>query len=208
MTDGYAVIVSGAVEGDLDEAVLRRLVEEEGAILNRLYGRKGKQHLKQRLTGYNKAAHRFRWVVLMDLDRDFDCAPPLRAECLPSPARYMCFRIAVRMIETWLLADSQSLAQFLSVAISQVPSFPEMLDNPKHSMVELARRSRRREIREGMVPRPGSGRKVGSLYTSQLIEFVRTQWDPKVAAGKSDSLRRCRERIRELVRSHIDDSLT
>ena len=54
MTDSYAVIVSGAVEGDLDEAVLRRLVEEEGAILNRLYGRKGKQHLKQRLTGYNK----------------------------------------------------------------------------------------------------------------------------------------------------------
>lgn len=199
--DSHAVVVSGAVEGDLDEAVLRRLVEEEGAILNRLYGRKGKQHLKQRLMGYNNAAHRSLWVVLMDLDRDFDCAPPLREECLPNPARYMCFRIAVRMIETWLLADSRSLAQFLSVAVSKVPSSPEILDDPKHSMVRLAGHSRRREIREGMVPRPGSGRKVGPLYTSQLTEFVRTRWNPEVAAQKSDSLRRCRERIREFVES-------
>ena len=75
-------------------------------------------------------------------------------------------------------------------------------------MVELARHSRSREIREDMVPRLESRRRVGPLYTSQLTKFVRTQWDPKVAAGKSDSLRRCRKRIRELVRNQIDESLT
>ena len=200
MTDDSAVFISGAVEGDFDEAVLRRLVEEEGAVLDRLYGRKGNQHLKQRLKGYDRSAHRSPWVVLMDID-NADCAPLLRAECLPTPARYMCFRVAVRAIETWLLADSQSIARFLSVPVSRVSLSPEMLDNPKQSMVELARRSRRRDIREGIVPRPGSGRTVGPLYTSQLIEFVQTRWKPEIAAQKSDSLRRCRERLHELVRS-------
>lgn len=208
MMDSHALAVSGAVEGDLDEAVLRRLIGEEGAILDRLYGRKGKQHLKQRLKGYNQSAHRSPWVVLMDLDHDADCAPPLRAECLPTPARYMCFRIAVRAIETWLLADSQSIARFLSIAVSQVPSFPETLNDPKHFVVDLAQRSRRREIRESMVPRPGSGRKVGPLYTSQLIEFVQTKWEPDIAAQRADSLRRCRERIHELVRSQTGEFST
>jgi hypothetical protein len=36
-------------------------------------------------------------------------------------------------------------------------------------VVELARYSRRRDIREDMVPRPGSGRSVGAAYTSRLI---------------------------------------
>ncbi len=206
MADGSDVIVSGAVEGNLDEALLRRLVEEEGATLRPPYGKKDKQHPKQMLVGYNQSARRTPWVVLMDLDHDADCAPPLRAECLPAPAYYMCFRIAVWAIEAWLLADSQSIARFLSVAVSHVPSFPEMLDDPKQFMVDLAQKSRRRDIRESMVPRPGSGRKVGSLYTSQPIEFVQTRWKPNTAAQKSDSLRRCRKRIHELVRDRTDES--
>lgn len=206
MADGYPIVISGAVEGDLDEAVLRKLVEEEGATLRPPYGKKGKQHLKQRLAGYNQSARRTPWVVLMDLNHDADCAPPLKAECLPARARYMCFRIAVRAIETWLLADIQSIARFLSVAVSHIPSSPEMLDDPKQFVVDLAQKSRRREIRESMVPRPGSGRKVGPLYTSQLIEFVQTRWKPNTAAQRSDSLRRCCKRIHELVRNRSDES--
>ncbi len=206
MPDGYGVFVWGAVEGNLDEAVLRRLVEDEGAVLHRLYGRKGKPHLKERLTGFNQSARQLPWVVIMDLDQDFDCAPPLKAECLPDPARYMCFRIAVRTIETWLLADRQSIAQFLIVAPSLIPSSPEALVDPKRTMIELAQHSRRREVREGMTPRPGSGRKVGPLYNPQLISFTQARWRPEVAARKSDSLRRCRERIRGLVQSQTQQT--
>jgi hypothetical protein len=147
------------------------LVEEEGPTLTPPYGKKCKQHLKQRIAGYNQSAHHSPWVVLMDLNHDADCAPPLKTECPPAPARYTCFRIAVRTIETWLLADSQSIARFLSVAVSHVPSFPEMLDDPKQSMVDLAQRSRRREIRESMVPRPGSGRKL-ALYTPRNLSSL------------------------------------
>ena len=198
------IVLSGAVEGLLDEAVLRRLVEQEGAILKPLYGKTGKSNLRKQINGYNQAARFFPWIVLVDLDRDNDCAPDLKAEWLPEPAHHMCFRVAVRAVEAWLLADREPLARFLSVSTSRLPFHPETLDDPKHDMIELARRSRRREIREGMVPRPGSGRKVGSAYTSQMIEFVQTRWRPAVAARRSNSLRRCRERIHELVRGGGD----
>lgn len=197
------IVLSGAVEGLLDEAILRRLVEQEGATLKPPYGKTGKSNLRKQINGYNQAAHYSPWVVLVDLDRDNDCAPDLKTEWLPESAPHMCFRVAVRAVEAWLLADRESLAKFLSVSISRLPLHPETLDNPKHDMIELAGRSRRRGIRESMVPRPGSGRKVGSAYTSQMIEFVQTRWRPEVAAHRSDSLRRCLERIHGLIRSRI-----
>jgi hypothetical protein len=199
MTKSNPVVISGALEGLVDEAVVRRLVEQRGAVLGQVHGKNGKPHLRQRLAGYNQAARLFPWIVLIDLNRDADCAPPLRAEWLPNPALYMCFRVAVRKVEAWLLADREQLARFLSVTTSRIPLNPETIDDPKRTMVELARHSRQRNIREDMVPRPRSGRTVGPAYTSRLIEFVETLWRPEVAVRHSDSLRRCCEHLRVLV---------
>jgi len=69
-------------------------------------------------------------------------------------------------------------------------------------MVEIARHSRRRDVRENMVPRGGSGRKIGPAYTSLLIEFSRDSkngWRPTVAVKSSDSLKRCMRRLEQLV---------
>jgi hypothetical protein len=84
----------------------------------------------------------------------------------------MCFRVAVRETEAWLLADRERLARFLGISTSRIPLDPEAMDDPKSLMVDLARHSRRREIREDMIPRSGSGRNVGPAYVSRLIEFV------------------------------------
>jgi len=57
-----------------------------------------------------------------------------------------------------------------------------------------ARRSRSRVIVQDMVPRRGSGSRVGPGYKGRLIEFVTAthhRWRPDVAAQRSDSLRRC-----------------
>jgi hypothetical protein len=179
------VIIHGAVEGMIDEAVLRRLVMEVGATAGPVYGKNGKAFLLERLSAYNQAAQFSPWIILIDLDDDDDCAPPCRKSCLPNPAPCLCFRIAVREIESWLLADRERLARFLSVAVSRIPLDSEKLASPKSTMVELARHSRQRGIREDMVPRPGSGRKVGPAYTAQLIDFARDSkrgWRPNVAA--------------------------
>jgi hypothetical protein len=139
--------------------------------------------------------------VLVDLDHDADCAPILRDSWLPAPSRFMCFRVAVREVEAWLLADRQRIARFLGVALAKVPHTPDLIDDPKGAMVNLARRSRRKEIREDMVPLPGSGRPEGPAYASRLIEFSSTLWRPGIAERQSDSLRRCRRGLRAIVSS-------
>jgi hypothetical protein len=194
--------LSGAAEGDLDEAVLHRLVHQAGFSLANVYGRQGKASLLRALRGYNAAARHASWVVLVDLDRDCECAPPCVQRWLPDPAPHMCFRIAVRSIEAWLLADGDRIAAFLGVHPAHVPHDPDTLADPKRALVDLARRSRRRALRDEIVPRDGSGRSVGPLYTTRMIEFIQdeaTGWRVDHALGVSDSLNRCVERLRRFA---------
>lgn len=194
------VVVSAAVEGLLDEAVVRSLIAHAGGEPGPVYGKNGKPALRSRINGYNNAAKRAPWLVLVDLDADAACAPPLRQEWLPSPAPLLCFRIAVRQVEAWLMADTETLANHLRVARTNVPRDPEALPDAKAAMVDVARRSRRQAILRDMVPRLGSGRSVGPAYTSTLIEYAERHWRPKVAARRADSLQRaiaCLQRIIE-----------
>jgi hypothetical protein len=193
------IFINAAVEGIVDEAVVKRLIDFVGGTPGRMYGKSGKSQLQKKIKGYNNAAHRSPWIVLVDLDHDEECAPLLRDEWLPQPASKMCFRIAVHEVETWLLADRKGIARFLGVPQSAVPRDSEAIDDPKKAMVDLARRSRWRAIREDMVPREGSGRPVGSAYAARLIEFVHEDWCPKTAMDASDSLKRCVECLQELI---------
>ncbi|MEW6220848.1 MAG: hypothetical protein AB1634_15130 [Thermodesulfobacteriota bacterium] len=194
-----APIVTAAVEGPTDEAVAGRLITHVGAEMGPVHGKQGKPHLRQHVGGYNNAAHHAPWLVLVDLDREAGCAPPLCDAWLPAPAPGLCFRVAVRAVEAWLLADQEALAAFLGVARKRIPGQPEVLDDPKSTMVNLARTSRRKAIREDMVPRQGSGRSVGPAYPSRLIEFISGHWRPDVAAKRADSLARTIRCLRRLV---------
>ena len=199
MSDTSGVVISAAVEGIVDEAVIRRLIAHAGAASDAVYGRQGKRHLRQRILGYNEAARRTPWVVLVDLDND-NCAPPLRDAWIPvPPAPGLCFRVAVREVEAWLIADADGLSQFLHVARTRVPRDPEALVDPKNAMVNLARASRLWDLREDMVPHQHSGREVGRAYSSRLIEFASSSWSPEVGSRHSDSLRRAIECLQRLV---------
>jgi len=193
------VVVSAAVEGIVDEAVVRKLIVQAGGRPGTVYGKNGKPFLRRQIHGYNNAARRLPWMVLVDLDRDAECAPPLCEEWVPDPALYLCFRVAVREVEAWLMADAESLASFLSVARSRIAADPEQLFEPKTEMINLARHSRRREIRKDMVPRERSRRQVGPAYASRLMEYVETKWRPEVAAQAAESLRRAIDCLRRLI---------
>jgi hypothetical protein len=191
-------VISAAVEGATDEAVARRLIVHAGGEPGVVYGKNGKSHLRERIQGFNNAARHAPWLVLVDLDDDEDCASPLCAKWVPTPAPQLCFRVAVRAVEAWLLADADSIAAFLGIARGKVPSDPDGVAAPKQVLVNLARTSRRKVIREEMVPSDKGGRSVGPAYTSRMIEFVTTEWCPTRAAAHSDSLRRaiaCLERL-------------
>jgi hypothetical protein len=190
--------LSAAVEGILDDAVLRRVTQEMDLPLATVYICGGKQNLKLKAAAYNCAARHAPWLLLVDLDRD-ECAPKLRDAWLPSPNTGMCLRVAVREVESWLLADRERIAKFLGVPIGKVPREPDLLEDPKGTVVDLARHSRRRDVREDMLPRPKSGRSEGPAYASRLIEFAQDAWRPSVAEKHSDSLRRCQQAIRRVI---------
>lgn len=195
--------VSGAVEGITDEAVLRRVVAARGAEVHRIQVQGGKPNLRRALPGYNAAARHSPWLVLVDLDQDFDCPAALAADWLPAPSALMRFRVVVRQVESWLLADGERFASFFSVPGSVVPAAPDTLPDAKAALLAAVSRSRRRGLRSDMLPRPGSGRQVGPAYTSWIIQFTMASdgWRPDTAAARSPSLARCLNRLDALLRS-------
>ena len=197
-----SIYVSGAVEGIVDEAVFTRLVRFTRAGVGTVHRAEGKSRLLARLSGFNHAARHQPWLVLVDLNGDADCAPEFRRRHLRRPSRFMAFRVAVRAVEAWLLADRVRVASWLCVSEKWVPTRPDAELDPKKTLIEIAGRSASRDIRMEMVPRPGSGRSVGPLYSSRLIEFIQNErwgWRPPAAARSSESLERCLRDLRRLT---------
>jgi hypothetical protein len=185
------MVVTIAVEGASDEAVVRRICGSLGLEVGPAFVANGKVRLDARLSGYNHAARFGPWLVLRDLDHDADCAPTLVTRLLPKPAEQMLLRVPVRTVESWLLADRENFANYFGVSLAVVPSTPEDLERPKRTVVDLARRSTKRGIREGVVPAPGISAEVGPGYSTAIIEFATRVWNPERAAEASPSLMRC-----------------
>jgi hypothetical protein len=189
--------LSLVVEGDTDLPVARRLAADAGLPVSLELDQGGKDALDAALPGFANAAKGSPWFVLRDLDRDADCPVGfLRTRKVPS-ATWLCFRLAVRSAEAWMLADHEGLAPFLGVAASRLPQDPDAIDSPKRHLVDLAQRGKSR-VRKGMVPRPGGSRPTGPLYESLLIEFGTHHWELERAAARSESLRRARAALRAL----------
>jgi hypothetical protein len=190
--------VTVVVEGPTDLPVLSRVLEFVDCSIDVAHGQRGKASIDRNIRGYNNAARFSPWIVMRDLDHDAACAPELAAAILPWPSQWMRLRIAVRALESWLLADAEALSNYLHIRRAHVPNNPEALDDPKRSLVDLARRSRRAAIRDDMVPAEGVTSRVGPAYPSRVAEFARTQWRPGVAREHSESLRSCIESVRLL----------
>jgi len=197
------VIINAAVEGVIDEIVIRRLCDWVGLPFPTMHGRQGKQYILDHLpSNYNKSAQYAPWLVVIDLDHDANCAPDYVKAVLPTPAQWMRLRIVVRAVESWLMADGERFSAFMQIPATQVPAQPDAEEDPKRTLVNLVRQfSVRQKIREAIVPKPGSGRSVGPGYTARMIEFVGGSdnvWRPEVALEHSDSLRRCVAALRTL----------
>ena len=183
-----------AVEGYTDEIVVRSILDHIGLSCGLVRGKKGKIHLLNSLSKYNQAARFAKWLIVVDLDQDADCAPDYVISILSEVEDGLILRIAVRAIESWLLADREHLAKHLGIAIANVPLNPDAEDNPKNTLLALTRKSRRKALKEDIIPRLGSGARVGPGYAFRINEFVTQsnyQWRPDVAVSCSDSLRRC-----------------
>ncbi|MBN1574120.1 MAG: DUF4276 family protein [Deltaproteobacteria bacterium] len=180
-----------AVEGQLDEAVLRTLLNKIGRFsVISCYGKQGKGYLKSRINGFNNAARGTPYLILTDLDSK-ECAPKLIEDWLGTQKHEnLILRVAVREIEAWLLAHRSAFADFLGISVDRIPIEPDNLDKPKIELINISRKSRINEIRRAIVPREGSANQTGPNYTSALAHFVYKNWDAFEAAKNSPSLKR------------------
>lgn len=181
-------------EGDLDYAVAERLIRNAGGTCYPAAVPRGRERILANMRGYAEASKHGRWLILCDLEKD-DCAPGLIARHLGESRGALQWRVAVRKIESWLLGDEE-LAKALAVSPARLPRNPDLVADPKVELVNIARRSRSRKVRNDLATETG---RVGPGYNRWLTEFVRDHWDPRRAAERSDSLRRAIAAVERLV---------
>lgn len=156
---------------------------------------KGVTNLQKNLSRYTQIARLH--PVLCLADTDGQCALQLREQWLPANApNHFHLRLAVPEIESWIMADRKALGSFLGIAPSTIPDHPDDLPDAKQTIINLAKRSRQRHIRQELVS--GQGSRRGAGYNTHLRGFVARDWRPYAAEAHSPSLARAIQRLAEL----------
>lgn len=188
------MVVNAVVEGYMDAVLLPVLLEQIGRAdlkLNINTAGGGNNFWKTAFR-YNKASAHGLYMGLADQEQA-PCAGKLLAEKLPNKSDNFHLRLAVRMMESWLLADRQSMARFLKVPISALPTDPDDELHAKRLLVSIARKSTSRTIRDALIP-DDSGGIVGSDYAATMSEFIEQHWRVSVARKHSPSLEKACQR--------------
>ena len=185
-----------AIEDRLSDAVATKILEKFGIEIVKRIGFQGKSDLERKARELNRAANGITVFMLTDLDSPRDCPPRLVRSWIRGTLNpKFFFRVAVMEVESWVMADRIGFAGFLSVPLHRIPSPTDNILNPKEFLVSLARRSRKKAIREALIPAQGATLSVGNEYNTLLSEFVQDHWDLERAASASPSLKRTLDRL-------------
>ena len=189
-----------AIEDRLSDAVATKILEKFGIEIVKRIGFQGKSDLERKAPELNRAANGITVFMLTDLDSPRDCPPRLIRSWIRGTLNpKFFFRVAVMEVEAWVMADRIGFAAFLSVPMHRIPSPTDNILNPKEFLLSLARRSKKKTIREALVPTQGSTLGIGNQYNTLLSEFVQDHWDLERAATASPSLKRTLDRISQVI---------
>ena len=185
------------VEGSLDAVVAQKLLGHLGLTCGTVFGQRGWTYIQQKVSGFASAKSPI--LILVDfMDTGAACAPEIVGSWLPSAHELCVFRVAVRELESWLMADRNTFAEFAHIALAKVPLQPDGITDPKQTLINLSRHSRSSKIRNGMVPARGTSASEGVSYTPLLTAYCRNHWRPDIAAEASPSLSKALTRLNEL----------
>ncbi|MCO7573102.1 DUF4276 family protein [Pseudomonas chlororaphis] len=186
-----------ATEDELSEKVGIRLATEAGLEIGQCLRRNGFGYLKSRVENFCQMARQAPVFLITDLDRK-QCASTLIEEWLGNhkkPENFL-FRVAIREIESWILADQEALRKLLGKK-GQIPHYPDELADPKSVILSLAQNAPK-NIKEELIIKKGAISSQGVGYNSILGKWVSETWCPTRAAERSPSLQRTRQRLLEL----------
>ncbi len=190
------IYLSLVYEDDLSEIVMTKLLghfKGKFAIHNTWPGY-GFGYLRKKVFAFNQASTTSPYFMLTDLD-NYPCPPELINDWINVPLHpNFIFRVAVKEVEAWLLADIEGLSGFFRISASNFPSRPEEVTDPKQTLINLAKKSRIRRIREEIVP-VGSNARIGPNYNGCLSGFVLNLWNVFDAMKLSRSLEKAYRRL-------------
>lgn len=190
-----------ATEDSLSEAIGYRLLAEVSPHfeVRQTFRKNGFGYLKANIGKFCNVAQRLPVLLITDLDKA-KCAASLVSKWMGSRALpdNLVFRVAVREIEAWLLADQVGMKKLLAGGATGLPNDPELLPDPKQVLLKLARKAPR-AIRNDMVAETEAIACQGLGYNQRMTDFVRNTWDPKRAQLCSDSLCRTLSRLRQMA---------
>lgn len=187
------------VEGAMEERIAERLAQHFGFSFRAISNKGGGGKFWKDVARFDQAARNTGPLLgLVDLETAVCASGLIVGKLGRMPHPNFALRVAVRMAESWLLADRAGIAAFLGVKLKEVPAEPEKEADPKQRLVQLARGSKRREVRERIAPAPDQiGGKVGREYLPAMSEFVRNHWNIGAAAAAAPSLRRALNAIEQ-----------
>jgi len=194
-------LISTLVEGELDLSVATKLLLHTKHEVGTAYGRGGFGYIKKTVSGFSRVARGggANYLALVDfMDTRCDCPAAVVSEWIGESHKNMVFRVVMREIESWLLADSQAIASFLQVSVNKIPSDVDRLTDPKQTLINIARSSKSSIVRKNLVPAKGSTAREGTLYTSEMMRFIDDKWDVSKACKASPSLEKCIVRLNQL----------
>jgi hypothetical protein len=198
-------VINYLVEGEIDEVVAVHIITKLGHEVGAGFGKKGSSYIKHKIGKFNLTAKNICYLTLIDfMDTGCECPAEVIIKWLPNRNDLMLFRVVVKEIESWLLADRKNIAKFLNVNIERIPLDPEAELDPKRQLVNIARGSRSSKIRLALVPGQNSTAQVGKLYTSEIKKFVNEFWDINTARENSPSLDKCLLRLQEIKNKSLN----
>lgn len=188
-----SIYITLAVEDQLSEVILRKILEQVDTdfYVQACLGKRGNGYLKVNINKFNNAAKTIPFLVLTDQDSACNCPPKIINSWFQTAvSQNMIFRVAVMEVEAWILAHREEFSNFLGIPENRIPNDVDAIENPKDFLVNLARKSRIKRLKDDLVPRNGSSASIGPDYNSRLSGFINNVWDVKVAINHSDSLNR------------------
>jgi len=187
-------VLALVAEDRLTEAVFRKCISEflpDFAVLRSEF-KGGRGNVQRELAAYANLAETMPVIVGVDLDQD-SCAPDLLRvwQRAYAPHTNLVIRVAVREIESWVLADRKRFANFVGAQSDDITKNPDGLDDPKRLVLNLARAHAKPDLKRDLIPKNFSQYpRIGPAYNLQMCKFVQEQWRPHVAIKRSDSLAR------------------
>ncbi len=188
-----------ATEDELSEFLGEKLIKDANTSLNvTLRLRKGGfGYLKSKLPNLCGLSKTQPVIIFTDLD-SCEC-PKILIDSwfknIERPQGFL-FRVVVREIESWVLADHKAFSEYFGISQAKLPPDPDSLLDPKAALLKLVSGSRR-EIKDAMIAKKGALAIQGVGYNTILGDFIRTSWSSLRAQERSRSLKKAFSRINE-----------